>query len=732
MTFRFDMTPISGELNEFGPCSLLKVDETKWEVFWNEIVDEYHYLGYEGQMGARIKYVITLGKQIVGAISFCSGAYKLGPRDEYIGWDESTRIANLSHVLSNNRFLILPWIHVRNLASHVLAKSLVQVREDWQKQYGIVPYIVETFVDREKYLGTCYIAANWIYLGITKGYGRQGNSFVYHGNKKDIYIYIMSSSFTKEFRPDLRRLRNGREELEEMLNGFPLWHKTILEDMGITGDITDLVKQSLAAHLDRYIRYVGSKENRAHFVAMEKGFLSDLERKSTEPIAIAFEEPSQARNLMNFMSANKWEDTEMHKEYRIEVSELLADTGGMITVDGSDFPKKGNESVGVYRQHCGRLGKIDNCQAGVFTGYVGQNGYALIDYELYMPGQWFEDEHAQRRKKCKVPSNLRFKTKIELASEQITTAYESGLFPAKYIGADSFFGNNSNFLNSLPEGLIYFADIKSNHVVYPKRPELSVPSYSGRGRTPTRGVSDISPCSVKEIADDESLPWNRVVLDIGSKGPIITEDKYLRVTESHVGIPGEEVWLYIRKLTDGTIKYALCNESPNATPEDLRRPALMRWSIEQCFKECKKYLGMDHYESRSWTGWHRHMLLCHIAHLYVIKLRKEFGCNQQTPLVTPINEVPVILEDFLDAKLSMIHNESIKHPNIIDISTKLQQVLTIGLVLDLIQACIQKPGNILRDLNYRLLSASKAFESHSKTTLENAFEKTYGYIPDFG
>ena len=113
MAYQYDKTPLVGDLRDYnGDVRLHKVDETKWEPLWDELVREYHYLGYEGQMGARVKYVITLGKQIVGAISFCSGAYRLGPRDEYIGWDESTRLSKLQHILSNNRFLLLPWAWV--------------------------------------------------------------------------------------------------------------------------------------------------------------------------------------------------------------------------------------------------------------------------------------------------------------------------------------------------------------------------------------------------------------------------------------------------------------------------------------------------------------------------------------------------------------------------------------------------------------------------------------------
>jgi len=602
------------------------VDETKWEAFWDEIVKEHHYLGYESMIGARVKYVITLGQRIVGAISFCSAAYRLGPRDDYIGWNEEDRLSKLQHLVSNNRFLILPWIHVRNLASHILSKSLKRLREDWEEQYGIPPYMVETFVDREKYPGTCYVAANWAYLGVTKGYGRVGNTFLYHGNKKDIYVYVMDRSFAREFRPDLKRLQNGREELEAMINGIPTWYPSILKDLGITGGITALAHQHFAAHLGRYLGYLGRKEHYAHFVSIEKGFLSDLDRKSIEPIALAFEGAKNVRNMTNFMSTSKWDDEGMDEERKRETSELLAHEDGMLTVDGADFPKKGHNSVGVAKQYCGRLGKVGNCQASVMLGYASPHGYGLLGYELYMPEFWLEASHAGLRKKCGVPTGLEFRTKNAIASEMIRKAAGSGLFPAKYVGADSAFGKDSEFLDSLPDGKIYFADVPCDCMVFVSRPEMVMPPYSGRGRRSTKEKPEFPPRTVKDIAEDSGLPWNDVVLGIGAKDPITTEDKFLRVVEVRDGKPGKDVWLYIRRLADGNIKYALCNESADALAEDLRKPAFMRWSIEQCFSECKKYLGMDHYELRSWDGWRRHMLLCLIAHLFVIKLRLEFNC----------------------------------------------------------------------------------------------------------
>ena len=720
--YQYDKTPLIGDLSEFdGTLRFYKVDETKWEVFWDELVNEHHYLGYTGQMGARIKYIITLGKQIVGAISFCSGAYKLGPRDDYIGWDRDTRLSRLQHVLSNNRFLILPWIRIRNLASHILSKVLRQLREDWEKQYEVTPHMIETFVDREKYHGTCYIAANWTYLGITKGYGKQGNTFVYHGHKKDIYVYIMDRSFAREFRPDLKRLQNGREELEAMINGIPTWYPDILKALGIAGDILANIKERFAEHLGRYMGYLGRKEHRAHLVAMEQGLLSDLERKSIEPIAIAYEGSRNVRNLTNFMSTSKWDDPGMHEEYCRELSGLLAHEGGMQTVDGCDFPKKGRNSVGVARQYCGRLGKVDSCQASVMAGYVSSHGYGLVDYELYMPKSWFGADHAGLRRKCGVPKSLAFKTKNEIASEMIRKASDSGLFPAKYVGADSSFGSDSGFLDSLPDGKIYFADVKCNCKVFVGRPEVAVPPHTGKGRKPVREVLEYPSRTVKEIGEDSDLPWNDVVLGIGAKGPIITEDKFLRVVEVRDGKPGKDVWLYIRRLADGSLKYALCNEAANATAEDLRRPALMRWSIEQSFNECKDYLGMSHYESRSWDAWRRHMLLCLVAHLFIIKLRMEFSCSPLPHDPTPFIDEPVPLDDYLKAAEDLMANRVVENPKISNAPAGPQQILTVGLIRDLVAASFTKIGKLLDNLNYRLKSAAQAFDSHSKSSLKHAF-----------
>jgi SRSO17 transposase len=722
--YKYDKTPLYGRISDYeDDLKLHKVDETEWEAYWNKLVNHYHYLGFNSSFGGRVKYIITLGGRIVGAISFCSAMYRLGPRDTYIGWDEETRATMLPHLVNNNRFLILPGINIKNLASRVLSMSLRQMQWDWEKQYEVVPYMVETFVDRGQYKGTCYKAANWTYLGVTKGYGKIGEDFVYHGRKKDLYVYIIDRQFAKRFKPDITRINNEcteREELNAMLIGQPVWYPNILKELGITDRPAQKITQKFIEHLLRYTPFLGRSENKLHFMSMIQGLLSDLKRKSIEPIAIAFQGIDSVRNLTNFMSRGKWDDAGVLEEYQNEASELLSHDEGMITGDDTGFPKKGHKSVGVTRQYCGSTGKVDNCQSGVMVGYASAKGYGLIDYELYMPGQWFDEDHKSLRKKCDVPSCIRFKTKNEMLLEMIQDTVRPGKFQAKYVGVDCSFGSDSDFLDGLPDSVIYFADVRSSQLVFAYRPVVYTPAYSGKGRRPTREKTDVAPLTVKKIIEGSEEPWERVVLGIGAKGPVIAEDKCLRVVEVRGGLPGKDVWLYARKLDDGTIKYALCNAPADAPKQEIRKPALMRWSIEQCFKECKDYLGMDHYESRSWDAWHRHILLTLIAHLFIIKLRIGFSRKPDTPSPTPYVETPVTLGDYLKAVEQMASHEQISHPDISLMPDKPQQFMTIGLVQKLVNATFPKVGLVVEEVNYLAYKAASAFCSHSEATVKKA------------
>jgi len=525
-----------------------------------------------------------------------------------------------------------------------------------------------------------------------------------------------------------------------MINGTPVYSEGMLEEMGVdqnalekmgikTLDLHDNVLQMLANHMEPFSKHFFRSEQVEHFTTYIKGFLSDLKRKSAEPIAITYggrskseSGVSRVRAVSRLLTGGKWDTDGMRKDYTSQVSEVLSEEGGMITCDGTSFPKKGKNSACVAPQYCGASGKIDNCQDSIMIGYAGNKGYGIIDYQLFAPEKWFEPEYKELRKKCGLPSDLKYKSKLKMANEMIEKAYKSGQFKANYIGADSWFGSSSSFIDNLPSGLKYFVDIKSNMKVFRSRPRMILPPPKGQGRKPTVEKPEFAAVSVKSIAEDPNLIWGETCLGIGSKGPMLAKDAFLRVVDVRDDKPGNDVWLYIRKLEDGTTKYALCNAPETAAPNELRIPATQRWAIEQCFEECKDHLGMDHYEVRSWDGWHRHIILCLIAHLFVIKLRIKYSIKVEKYEPTPYVEAPVDIDEFLDACEKKNTGQPINNKNMREAPKRSQQVLTIGLVLKIIREQIKKALDLMKELEYYLRKAASAHISHAKAKVRECIK----------
>jgi hypothetical protein len=158
--FEFDKTPIDCELWELMPLRFVSVSGTPLEGVWDYAVSEYHYLRYDKMIGPRLKYLVFSDLRILSAVSFGQASYKVGCRDKFIGWDEVQRKKSLPRVINNNRFLILPWVNVKNLASHVLSKTMKLLCSDWSERFRTEPLLIETFVDTNRYKGICYRAAN--------------------------------------------------------------------------------------------------------------------------------------------------------------------------------------------------------------------------------------------------------------------------------------------------------------------------------------------------------------------------------------------------------------------------------------------------------------------------------------------------------------------------------------------------------------------------------------------
>jgi SRSO17 transposase len=389
---------------------------------------------------------------------------------------------------------------------------------------------------------------------------------------------------------------------------------------------SDEIANQLRKYLENYRSCFVRSQQIRYFEAFEKGLLSNLDRKSIEPIALSFLGEKEVRGMQQFFTRSTGWEKAVGNCYKEQLAQHLTDHKGFLSVDESDFVKKGKDSAGVARQYCGRMGKRENCQAGVFLSYASEKGIGIIDSRLYLPEAWFGDDYKDRRQDCQIPEGICFKTKNEMAKEMMDEIIESQLFEIQCVGCDASFGSDHTFLDNLPESVYYFAAVRENENVFRERPDVYIPeNTSGKGGRFKHPRSTEPPVNIKTIINDESIPWVKRTIAEGVKGPVTAEIKCLRLVscrkENRLFVPKNEILAYIRKHEDGTVKYFLSNLPSDTSISELDTLATARWSIEQCFQECKGYLGMTHYETRSYQAWHRHMRLVMIAQLFVTILR---------------------------------------------------------------------------------------------------------------
>jgi len=402
----------------------------------------------------------------------------------------------------------------------------------------------------------------------------------------------------------------------------------MLEEMDLDEIKEDEIKALFEEYVGEYGEYLLNRSQRRYFETFQQGLLSAMERKSIEPIALEYLGERDVRGFQQFFVRSLLPDDALLTRYQELLARSISAPDGFLSVDDSGFVKKGNLSAGVARQYCGRIGKTENCQAGVFVSYASEKGYGLLDRRLYVPKGWFSSENSERRNRCKIPDEVCFQTKNEMAADMIGEIHEKGLFDIQWIGCDAAFGCDHSFLRSLPEGVHYFAATHRDELIFMSRPEMKIPVSNKTGRPYKHPRPSFPPVTVGSVALDDSIPWIRRFLAQGVRGPIYADAKCIRcvccesTTEfGNYVAPGNDIWLYIRRYENGDIKYYLSN-SPETTPEEtLDHLATLRWSIEQCFQECKSYLGMTHYETRTYIAWHRHMLMVMIAHLFTLRLR---------------------------------------------------------------------------------------------------------------
>lgn len=381
------------------------------------------------------------------------------------------------------------------------------------------------------------------------------------------------------------------------------------------------------------------------------GLLLPVERKSVEPLA-AVTAPSRVsakhQSLLHFVGQAPWSDEALLARVRDRVLPRIERHGPIRAwiVDDTGFPKKGRHSVGVARQYCGQLGKQDNCQVAVSLSVANEAASLPIAWRLYLPRAWAEDP--ELRRKARIPAEIGFQTKPQIALEQIRTAKARGIAPGVVL-ADAGYGADGSFRAGLTQlGLAYVVGVQPTLSVWrPGEGPLPPKPWSGKGRPPSRLVrtGDHKPISAKALAEALPVPaWQTVTWREGTNAALGSRFAAVRLRPASRDVdrsePHPEEWLLIEwpEAAPEPIKYWL-SSLPGDTPlTRLVDAAKLRWRIERDYQELKQELGLGHYEGRGWRGFHHHASLCIAAYGFLVSLRETIppsaasqGQGRQTP-----------------------------------------------------------------------------------------------------
>jgi SRSO17 transposase len=388
--------------------------------------------------------------------------------------------------------------------------------------------------------------------------------------------------------------------------------------------------ESLVAELEAYAAHFIP-----HFARLDQGrwahrylqgLVSEHPRKSIEPMALAHGFP--IRSMQAFIGQSRWASAPIQHQHQQLVAQTLGEDDGVLLVDESGMPKQGQHSAGVAPQYCGALGKVANCQVGVYIGYASRKGYTLVDGQLFVPECWFADEYAALRDEVGLPPDLTFQTKPQLAVHLIGGIVDRKQLPARWLAADALYGDSPAFRDDVAAmGLWYFTEVACSTLIWRRHPALIIPLWCGKGRKPSKQrlkTPSNHPYRVDELL--RRLPktaWVRGTVKEGSKGPIVCDFAFVRVTEARGGRPGPRLWLIIRRnvADPAEVKFYLSNAPEDIETLELVRMSGMRWPVELSFEEGKSDLGMDQYETRGWLGWHHHMTLVMLAHHFLVWVR---------------------------------------------------------------------------------------------------------------
>ena len=393
---------------------------------------------------------------------------------------------------------------------------------------------------------------------------------------------------------------------------FELRKEAMLAECEVPPQVFRGVVERLAKFIEPFAELLRQPAQRQHTSDYMRGLISDLERKNVESIAYGHDQ--DRRNLQHFIGCAEWDHKPLLMELARQVGVELGEDDGVIVFDPSGFPKQGKKSVGVARQWCGRLGKVDNCQVAIYMAYVTRIGHVLTNTRLYLPEEWAKDR--ARRKAAGIPKQVRFQTRHEQALEMLDE--QRPVLPHAWVAGDDEMGKSAHFRRDLTDrSEQYLLAVPCNTLV--RDLDAKAPEYQGRGRLPKAPFQRVD--QWRDALSDDA--WTRIKVRDGEKGPLEVEVATCRVQTkiSQRVMKYEETLVIIRSLDEeGVTKYDfyLSNAPRETRVKEFARVALAAHRVEESIKCSKSQAGLSHYEVRNWRGWHHHQVLSLIATWFLV------------------------------------------------------------------------------------------------------------------
>jgi SRSO17 transposase len=390
--------------------------------------------------------------------------------------------------------------------------------------------------------------------------------------------------------------RRFRIRLDELLN-----------DAEVRPRVLQGVLPRLESFLQPFVELLQSPEQRTNAQHYVQGLLSDLDGKDIESIAYLHDRERQG--LQKFMGQAEWDHRPLVTELARQIGTELGEDDGVLVFDPSAFAKKGTASVGVQRQWCGRLGKIDNCQVGIYLGYVSRREQALVDFRLFLPKDWAQGQ--RRRRKAGVPEAVRFQTRHELMLEMLDE--HGSVLPHAWIAGDDELGRSSWFRQQLRErNEQYLLAVPSNTLVRDLKAPEPPSTKGGRARKAPFTRAD------RWCAAVPAKAWQTIEVRAGEKGPLVVQAVWTLVqarTEGKVSDVMETLVVFREQQNDGAWKHAylLSNAWVTTSLEEFARVFKAEHRIEECLQRAKGEAGLADYQVRTWEGWHHHQSLALLA-----------------------------------------------------------------------------------------------------------------------